>query len=146
MKKTDIENSVREWLPEGFFLVEVLIKGGDNVSIYIDSFCGVSISDCQALSRHITGTFDREQEDYTLQVSSAGLDRPFRVEEQYTKNIGRKVQVLSNDNHTTEGNLRGLSEGTISLEKIKNPGKRQNKETEIITIRLENIKSTKLCF
>ncbi|MFV0346014.1 MAG: ribosome assembly cofactor RimP [Bacteroidales bacterium] len=146
MIKSDLENTVREWLPEGYFLVDLAIKAGDNISVYIDSFDGVNVADCQALSRHITKTFDRDEQDYSLQVSSAGLDKPFKVEEQYKKNIGRKVKVINLDNETTEGVLKSIDNGEIIIEKTAAFKKKQNKETEIIIIKLEDVKSTKLCF
>lgn len=146
MNRKELENAINDWLPEGYFLVELSVKGGDNISIYIDSYNGISVSDCQSLSRHITKIFDRDQEDYTLQVSSAGLDKPFRVEEQYIKNVGRKVKVVKDDDDTLEGELKSIADGVITIEKEATSKNKRAKEIEIITIRLEEIKSTKLCF
>ena len=62
-----------------YYLVDVKVSADNSISVEIDSFDGVSIDFCIELSRHIESQFDREVEDYELQVSSAGLTEPFKV-------------------------------------------------------------------
>ena len=69
------------------------VGGGNQIEVRIDSFEGIKMGDCVRLSRHIEGSLDREEEDFSLQVASAGLGEPFKVFQQYEKNIGRKIDV-----------------------------------------------------
>ena len=76
------------------FIVEITVKPGNKIIVSIDSFTGIAIDDCVAISRSIEANFDRDIEDYELEVSSAGLTQPFKVFQQYQKNIGKNVEIL----------------------------------------------------
>jgi ribosome maturation factor RimP len=86
----------------GLFLVEVKALAGDEFEIFIDSDAlgddgrpkGVSIEDCMALSRAIDARFDRETDDFSLTVSSAGIGQPLKVARQFRKLVGRQVEVV----------------------------------------------------
>ena len=81
-------------------LYEVITKiSADNrISVFIDSLKGININDCAVLSRLLEDQLDREKEDFELTVSSAGLDQPFIVIEQYKKNIGKQIKVKDSYN------------------------------------------------
>jgi len=129
------------------FLVECRVKTDNKIRVFIDSERGVTIEDCITLSRHIEGYLDREQEDFALDVSSAGLDLPLRIPRQYKKNIGRNVDVVMNDGTEIKGKIiEATDEYFTVLPEIK---KRPKKNTEIeppqpISINYTDQKNTKI--
>jgi ribosome maturation factor RimP len=90
---------------EKFFVVSLEVSNSNKIRLLIDSMKGVQIEDCVFISRIIEKGLDRETDDFELEVSSPGLDAPFRVPEQYIKNIGRQVEVLLKSGHTFTGQL-----------------------------------------
>jgi ribosome maturation factor RimP len=100
----------------GLFLVEAEVKKGNHIRVYIDSPDGVSVEECAEVSRMIESGLDREKEDFDLEVSSPGLNAPFKVLPQYFKNIGRKVEVTIKDGNKLSGKLLGTDNLGIILE------------------------------
>ena len=128
------------------FLVSVEVKPGNNIQVEVDSMSGVGVQDFVAISRHIEGNFDREVEDFSLRVSSPGVGEAYKVLEQYTKNLGRKVKVKTHDDRELVGELISFHDEQICV-KIKERKKVEGKKSkqvveEDITIRLQNIKET----
>jgi ribosome maturation factor RimP len=146
----DIVNQVVESFIEqtDIFVVDLIITNNNHISIEIDSFEGVSLDDCVNLSRYIESKIDREQEDYELEVSSAGLTSPFKIHKQYIKNTGKEVEVITTTGDKHTGILKAVSAESIELivdKTIKPEGaKRKITIQEEITILLQNIKTTKL--
>jgi ribosome maturation factor RimP len=107
----DIRNWVNEHL-EGTdrYLVDVLIKSGNRILVFIDSDTSVLIEHCINLSKYIESQLDRDIEDFELNVSSAGLDHPYKMVRQYLKNIGREVSVVHNDGRRIAGKLIAADE------------------------------------
>lgn len=99
-----------------FFLVSLTISSANKIAMYVDGMDGVRIEDCVQLSRAIEHGLDREVEDFDLEVSSAGLDTPLSVKQQYLKNIGRKVAVQHSDGNKTEGKLIEANEDDFVVE------------------------------
>jgi ribosome maturation factor RimP len=97
------------------FLVDVLVKPGNRIYVFIDGDHGVTIDDCIGLSRHIESSFDRETEDFELMVSSAGADQPIKFPRQYLKNVGRLLQVKLSEEKTVSGKLEAVNEQGIVL-------------------------------
>lgn len=94
IEKRRIQQLVDDFLAkENGFLVSLKVGGGNQIEVRIDSFEGIKMGDCVRLSRYLEGSLDREEEDFSLQVASAGLGEPFKVFQQYEKNIGKKVDV-----------------------------------------------------
>ena len=87
-----IENYLSE--NEKIFLVSLNFSSSNHIEVLIDSFSGINISDCITLNRYIENGLNRDEEDFSLKVSSAGLTEPFKVFKQYEKNIGKKVKIL----------------------------------------------------
>ena len=115
------------------FLVDFAAKPGNKFFIFIDGDHGVTIDDCQSLSRAIENNFDRDKEDFELTVSSSGLDHPLKSERQYRKNIGQDLNVITLGGNTVEGILVRVSEAEIELEhQIKNPKKEIKKPNTIV--------------
>ena len=94
ISKSVVQQAVEEWL-EGkeYFLVDISISPDDRIVVEIDHQDGVWIEDCADLSRHIESRLSRDEEDYELEVGSAGLGQPFRVRRQYEIHIGKEVET-----------------------------------------------------
>ena len=98
------------------YIVDVTISKENDIEITIESEEGrVELDDCVAISRHFESKFDREQEDYSLTVTSAGLDQPFKVYRQYLKAIGTKVEVSLKGGKKMVAVLEAADEESITL-------------------------------
>lgn len=136
-------------LDRGIFIVEITISSALSIHLEIDKEEGyVAIDDCVSVSRNVEHNLDREDDDFELEVSSAGIDQPLRVLKQFVKNVGREVEVLLNTGIKKEGVLLEadadqLTIETTRLEKVE--GKKK-KETivEKETIPMSEIKETKI--
>lgn len=130
------------------FVVELDVRPGNNILLEIDSLKGFSIQDCVDFSRAVEHNLDREVEDFELHVSSPGLDKPFRVIQQYQKNIGREVKVVPKEGEKVKGILKAVEEKGIEVEysyKERIEGKKKKQTiTESKKIDFENIKETTL--
>ena len=90
IEKKTVCQIVDEWLAgKDYFLVEVTISPDDKILVEIDHKEGVWIEDCVELSRYIESKLNREDEDYELEVGSAGIGQPFKVLQQYINHIGK---------------------------------------------------------
>ena len=128
------------------FLVEVRIKPTNNIKVYIDGDQGVSIEKLVNYNRKLYKKIEEDgmypNGDFSLEVSSPGLDEPLKMHRQYQKNIGRFAEVTDMEGQKKEGKLVGVGEIDIQLEEIKGKGKKQ--EMVIHIIPFEQIKSTKI--
>lgn len=142
--KTTIENIVNEYIKgTGIFLVAVKVSTANRISVLADTKNGITIEECALLHRHIEIRLDREKEDFELLVSSPGLDMPFLVSEQYHKNEGRMVEVITTDGEKYSGILKQVTAGGFELEtevKIKGKGK----EKKDLSFNLDKLKSTRI--
>jgi len=121
---------VKEQLKEKMFLVDLRVSPANGIKVIIDSYEGVTIDQCVEISRHIEQGLDREKEDFELQVSSPGLTEPFAVQEQYLKNAGRPVEVLTIEGKKLNGTLKkadseGITLETSTREKVEGHKKKQ---------------------
>ncbi|HEX4887012.1 MAG TPA: ribosome assembly cofactor RimP [Luteibaculaceae bacterium] len=128
------------------FLVELRISAANHIAVEIDGMQGVSVQDCLSVSRQIEGNLDREIEDYSLEVSSPGLDKPLRMPKQYIKNLGRKVKVMALDGREVEGELvnaddLGFEVSTTEKKKVEGSNKKVL-VTESHPFTYDQIKST----
>jgi ribosome maturation factor RimP len=128
------------------FLVEVRIKPTNNIKVFVDGDQGVSIDKLVRYNRSLYKQIEEEgmfpNGDFSLEVSSPGLDEPLKLHRQYLKNIGRFVEVVENDGSKKEGKLLSATETELLVEEEKGKGKK--KEIVQHTIALENIKTTKI--
>ncbi len=92
------------------FVVDIKVASGNAIRIDLENDDRTSIEDCVALSRHIEGSFDREEEDFSLDVGSPGLDKPLKVLRQYLKLIGKQVSVNPKDGKKMDGELVNIEE------------------------------------
>ena len=142
-----LEIAQRELSGTDMFTVSCKCSPMNEVELLIDSDTHVTIERCAELSRKIEAEFDREVEDYELEVGSAGLTSPFKVRGQYEKNIGNEVEVLSRDGRKLHGVLTEVGETTFTIEiekKVKPEGaKRPVVVTEPIEFGYDAVKSVK---
>ncbi len=130
------------------FLVDYSVSKGNKIKILIDKLDGLSIQDCVEVSRFVEHRLNRDEEDFDLEVSSPGAGEPLKMREQYIKNAGRVVDVLTNDDANHKGKLLEVKDDGIVLEetrKVKKDGSKKKKTvTEIINISFNDIKKTKV--
>lgn len=131
IEKKAVEKAVNEWL-EGkeYFLVDLEVSADDKIVVEIDHADGVWIEDCADLSRYIESQLSREEEDYELEVGSAGLGQPFRVLRQYEIHIGESVETLTKDGRKMQGTLLAVDESGFEIEvlqKVKEDGQKRPK-------------------
>lgn len=112
------------------FLVDITVSRDNDIVVTVDSPEGVDIDQCLAINRRIEDVFDRDVEDYSLEVGSAGITAPFKVIEQYTMNIGHPVEVLTRDGRKLHGTLMAVDPGfehcTIAVPtKVRNEGEKR---------------------
>ena len=102
---------------------------------------------CVKLSRHIEGNLDREEEDFALQIASAGLSEPFKVFKQYEKNVGRKVDVKLKGGEKILGTMLSIEEGKGIILETKNREKIRKKKQLVVKrheLSFEQIDQTKI--
>ena len=147
--KNVVENLVNQWLEDkDYFLVDIEISSDDRIVVEIDHADGVWIEDCVQLSRFIEEHLNRDDEDYELEVGSAGLGQPFKVKQQYVNFIGKEVEVLDADGKKYKGELKAVEDNddfTITVkEKVKKEGaKRPTIEDVDKTFNINSVKYTK---
>jgi ribosome maturation factor RimP len=146
--KKVVSRIVDEWLEgKDYFLVDVNVSSGDKIIVEIDHAEGVWIDDCVDLSRFIESKLDREQEDYELEVGSAGIGQPFKVLEQYLIHLDKEVEVMTKEGKKLEGVLKVADENgfTITIKKkVKLEGeKRPKMMDEDLHFGYDEIKYTK---
>ncbi|MFK5972177.1 MAG: ribosome assembly cofactor RimP [Flavobacteriaceae bacterium] len=100
---------------ESLFLIDFSITAGNKIKIVLDGDQGVLVQDCMRVSRAIEHNLDREEEDFSLEVASAGAASPMILPRQFKKNIGRKIQVDILDD-SFEGNLTSVTDEVIVIE------------------------------
>ena len=138
-----------EELDNGLFIVSLSISPSNNIQVELDKYDGnVSVDDCIRVSRNVEHNLDREEQDFELSVSSAGLDKGLRVYPQYKKNIGRDVKVKLNEGGSIEGKMIDATEEHIVVQttrKERIEGKKK-KETiiEDLVLTMDKIKETKI--
>ena len=133
--KNIVRDLVNQWLEDKeYFLVDVEVSADDKIVVEIDHADGVWIEDCVELSRFIEERLNRDDEDYELEVGSAGLGQPFKVEQQYLNFIGKEVEVLGADGKKVKGVLKAVDgrDFTVSVqEKVKVEGKKRPEMQDI---------------
>ena len=148
IEKSVVIQLVNEWLEDkDYFLVDVTVSPDNRIVVEIDHAEGVWIEDCVELSRFIESKLDREQEDFELEVGSAGIGQPFKVLQQYVNHIGMDVEVLKNDGLKLMGVLKDADDEhfTITIsKKVKLEGEKRPKMVdEDVTFAYNEIKYTK---
>ena len=127
-----------------YFLTDLKITPSNEITVEIDSLTPGDIEECVRLTRAIENAFDRDKEDYELEVGTAGLTSPLKVRRQYDKFIGRDLEVLTSDGRKIHGMLRSVSDEGIVLavpQKVKKEGSKKPVVEEVDTqLAFSNIK------
>ena len=149
-----MRNKITEILKEYFkkrkdlFLIDFELSLGNKVNVTIDGDNGVTVEDCVQLSRSLENNLDRESEDFSLEVSSAGANTPLVHRRQYVKNIGRILNLVTCDNEKYEAVLKDASDQNIILEwKTREPkpiGKGKVTVQKSVKINYNNIDSARI--
>ncbi|WP_278997282.1 ribosome assembly cofactor RimP [Prevotella disiens] len=127
--KNVVKKLVEEWLEDKeYFLVDIQLSPDSRIVIEIDHADGVWIEDCVELSKFIEEHLSRDEEDYELEVGSAGLGQPFKVPQQYINFIGKEVEVLDKEGRKVKGILKSVEgdDFVVSVnEKVQVEGKKR---------------------
>jgi len=100
---------------KSLFLIDVKISVDAKIKIVVDGDEGVPLKECIRISRHIEHNLDREVDDFSLDVMSAGLNEPLSLRRQYKKNIGRTLEIKLNDGTNVEGNLDAVTDEGLNI-------------------------------
>ncbi len=119
-----------EVIRRDLFLVEVTVRPANKIAVFVDSFKGVTLEECIGISRYLESKLDRSVEDFELEVSSPGLDKPLKLPVQFEKNMGRMLDVVMFDGIKVTGKLLEMKSGVISVE-TGNQGKRQQRQKKV---------------
>lgn len=152
INKKKIQALIQERIEElnnGLFVVSLTISSGNDIQVELDKHeGGVTVQDCISVSRNVEHNLDREEQDFSINVSSAGLDKGLRVFPQYVKNIGREVKVKLNEGGKLEGKLIDAQKHQITIETTRKERIEGKKKKETIVenheIPMIEIKETKI--
>ena len=146
--KSIVKKLVDEWLDgKEYFLCDLSISADARIVVEIDHEEGVWIEDCVELSKFIEAGLDREQEDFELEVGSAGIGQPFKVLRQYEIHLGEQVEVLTREGKKFVGELSNVTpeEFTVTVtQKVKKEGQKRPVMEEVdYTFKYMDVKYTK---
>jgi ribosome maturation factor RimP len=110
------------------FLIDVKLKPGNNIQVFVDADAGLPIGRCTGYNRQLYKLIEEaamfNEGDFSLEVSSPGLEEPLKLTRQYLKNVGRLVEVILTDGHKVNGKLVAADEAEITVEETKGKGKK----------------------
>ena len=146
--KQTVQGLVEKWLNDkDYFLTDLTISDDDRIVVEIDHKEGVWIDDCVELSKFIEANLDRDVEDYELEVGSAGIGQPFKVEQQYKNHVGDEVEVLTADGKKLTGVLKSVDgrqfEVTVKEKQVPEGKKRPVLVEVDKQFSMDEVKSTK---
>ena len=140
IKKETVRAFAQERIDEldcGIFIVEISISPANDILVELDKMdTGIAINECVSVSRNIEHNLDREVQDFSLSVSSSGMDKPLRVKEQFTKNKGKEVRAIL-DHGSVEGILLDFDDDKIVIES-EHKEKLEGKKKKVI-VKKENV-------
>ena len=132
--KGTVESIVNQHInTDNEFVVEISVSSSNKIIVLIDSDDGITIDRCVLVSKAIEQSFDRDEEDFELEVSSAGLSSPLKVVRQYQKNIGRNLDVVLANGTKMQGKLLSATESSFSIEVQEKVVLEGKKRKELIT-------------
>lgn len=144
--KAKVQALVEQWLQgKDYFLTDLTVTPDDCITVEIDQAEGVWIEDCVQLSRFIEDHLSRDEEDYELEVGSAGLGQPFKVLRQWQNHVGKTVEVITTDGRKLKGTLQAADAEQITLavrQKVQVEGKKRPVMQDVdITLAMSEVKS-----
>lgn len=135
-KVTTLLNQALEEKPS-IFLIDLTISAGNKIQVTLDGDQGITLQDCIDISRAIEHNIDREQEDFSLEVASAGATSALKFARQYKKNIGRTLEVQTLDENKIEATLTSADDQAITLEWSTREPKKIGKGKETVKHKTE---------
>ena len=127
-----------------YFLVSLRIKPTSNIKVFIDGDQGIAIDKCVRFNRKLYKLIEESgmypEGEFSLELSSPGLDEPLKMHRQYVKNIGRNIEISFLDDTKKEGKLLSVTETDLIIEHTEGKGKKA--VTQQLVVPFENIKST----
>lgn len=144
-----LDNLLQKKLAElDLFLVELNVSADHVVTVYADGMNNISIEQCTDIARFLRSELGESADSYEITVSSPGLDKPFRNFNQYLKNIGKPVEIVTSEGNKLEGKINSATEQevVINLFKKRNPKNKAQKpevSDQLVSVDLNNIKQTK---
>lgn len=147
-EKEKIVELVKGQLSENMFLVDVIVNPSNSIQVLVDSINGVTIDECVKISRQLEQQLDRDKEDFSLEVSSPGLTEPFKVREQYLKNTGLNVKILTTAGEEMNGELKEATDDYVVIVQKKKEKVEGYKKKQLIIkenkLKYEDIRSAKI--
>jgi len=141
---TQIEHLLQPFLTEDIFLVHLKIKPVNNIKIYLDADSGLGIEKCIRINRALYKAIEEkgmfEDGNFSLEVSSPGIDEPLKHHRQYLKNVGRDVEVTRTDGSVVSGKLTAVDDAQLSLEYTE--GKNKKAVTHQVSIPFTEVGKT----
>lgn len=131
--RNTVEGIVNEWLNgKEYFLTDLTISQDDKIVVEIDHKDGVWIDDCVELSKFIESRLNREEEDYELEVGSAGIGQPFKVHQQFVNHIGDQVELMTKEGKKINGTLKNADVDTFTVTVKTKMKKEEDKRPKIV--------------
>ena len=143
IKNMAFKNKVQELLEaalaerEHLFLIDLSINDANKISVVLDGDFGVNLQDCIDVSRAIENNLDREEQDFSIEVASAGVSSPLKLVRQFKKNIGRTLKVKTIASEEVEAKLTSADDEKITLEWQAREPKKIGKGKETVEKKLE---------
>lgn len=137
--KDKVQNSVDLALSqrEHLFLIDLTINENNKINVVLDGDFGVNLQDCIDVSRAVENGLDREEQDFSLEVASAGVSSPLKLVRQFKKNIGRTLKVKTTTSEEVEAKLTAADDVKITLEWQAREPKKIGKGKETVEKKLE---------
>ena len=149
MIQTAVKDLVDEALAlnESLYLIDLSISVNNKIQVVIDGDSGVPLSECMRISRNINNNLDREEEDFSLEVTTPDISHPLKVKRQYIKNLNRILKVKTEEEEL-EGTLITADKDKIVLQwKVREPklvGKGKITVSKTATLEYTDIKEAKV--
>ncbi len=148
IEKNVVKQIVEEWLEgKDYFMTDLSVSPDARIVVEIDHEEGVWIEDCVELSKFIENRLDRDEEDFELEVGSAGIGQPFKVLRQYEIHVGEEVEVLTKEGKKLTGILKAANSTDFVLttqEKVREEGAKRPKLVDVDhTFAYDDVKYTK---
>lgn len=141
--KNKIEEIINEHIAErDMFLVSLKVSTANRITVLADTMKGITIDECAELHRFLEKQLDRDTEDFELQVSSPGLDAPFRVIQQYYRNEGNMIELTDMNGEKYKGKLKNVTDGGFELETMIK-GRGRPPVTEELSFNYDQVKTAK---
>lgn len=141
-----VEDFIKQEYPT-HYVVDIVVHPGNRIIVELGSNEGIGIDDCVRITKHIEANFDREVEDYELEVGSAGLTSPFKILRQYEAAIQQEVEILLKGGVKEKGILLSANEEMIELQVVRKEkqegAKRKTEVQKVLNISMQDVLQTK---